>query len=368
MKKKKFYGLCAAVLLSAALVGCSGDQRSDTRTEQATVAQDSKQTGFGDTDMEVAEVAEDGIALENTENGTESEAGDTDAKLSESEREQKLIRTVILRAETKKFDTLQQTLKQKIEACNGYIESSQLNGNREDEGSRSANYTIRIPEKQADDFLKAAEENAHILYREENTTDVTLDYVDTKSRIESLRIEQESLLKLLEKATKLSDIYSIQSELTDVRYQIESYESQLRTMENQVNYVTIDLSISEVEKETPVTEPTYWEEVKERFQGALDDTVHMLRSFSLWLISAIPSILFLAIVIFIGRLIWKKIRKHRKKRPARQPQYPNPSYHPAASNMPQNTNGNPVVPNMPQNRNVDSSDIQESGENGTRIL
>lgn len=61
-------------------------------------------------------------------------------------------------------------------------------------------------------------------YDSKTTEDVTLEYVDTESHLKALKTEEETLLALLEKAEKLSDVFEIQEELTNVRYQIESYE------------------------------------------------------------------------------------------------------------------------------------------------
>ena len=53
----------------------------------------------------------------------------------------------------------------------------------------------------------------------------------------------------MEQATNLSDVLQIQNRLTDVIYQIESYESRLRTYDNLIDFTTIDLTIREVEKD-----------------------------------------------------------------------------------------------------------------------
>ena len=54
------------------------------------------------------------------------------------------------------------------------------------------------------------------------------------------------LPQLLEKAETVADIIEIESRLSEVRYQIESMESQLRTIDNQVNYSTVYININEV--------------------------------------------------------------------------------------------------------------------------
>lgn len=325
MKRQKIWVYGAAAVMGLSLIGCSGGSASESRAEKNMVANGARNVEEDVAADDAMDATEEYANMDMVAETEEAEGAETKeapkAEKSEADQ-QKLIRTITLRTETKQFDTLQNTIQNKVEECNGYIESSEMNGSGEDAGDRSASYTIRIPEEHVDDFLKTTEKNTHILYRAEDTEDVTLDYVDTKTHIESLRVEQEALLAMLEKATKLSDIYSIQSELTDVRYQIESYESQLRTMDNKVNYTTIYLSVSEVEKETPTEEPTYLEEVKERAKDTVDGTIQALRSFSLWLISAVPGLILLALLILLGRIIWKKCSKRIKEQAAKRPRRP----------------------------------------------
>ena len=70
---------------------------------------------------------------------------------------------------------------------------------------------------------------------------MTLQYVDTESRLYRVRTEQESLLRLMEQAEQLEDVIAVQGRLTEVNYEIQSYESRLRAMDNQVTYSTLYL-------------------------------------------------------------------------------------------------------------------------------
>ena len=92
---------------------------------------------------------------------------------------------------------------------------------------------------------------SNITYRQENVEDVTLDYVDVESRKKMLETEQQRLLELLETAESLDDILTIESRLTEVQYELDSKESQLRTYDNQIDYSTVYLDINEVVRYTP---------------------------------------------------------------------------------------------------------------------
>ena len=83
--------------------------------------------------------------------------------------------------------------------------------------------------------------------------------------------EQERLLQLLEQAESIEDIITIEQRLSDVRYQLESMESQLRSYDNQVDYSTVYLYIDEVEVYTPVEEETTWERISAGFMDSLKE-------------------------------------------------------------------------------------------------
>ena len=56
---------------------------------------------------------------------------------------------------------------------------------------------------------------------------------------------------MLEKAETVADMITIESRLSEVRYNIESVTSQLNNWQHQVDYSTINLSIYEVKELSP---------------------------------------------------------------------------------------------------------------------
>ena len=68
-------------------------------------------------------------------------------------------------------------------------------------------------------------EISNFVSRQESIDDVTLQYVDLESHKKMLEEEQKRLLELMEKAETMEDIITIESRLTEVRYQLESMEA-----------------------------------------------------------------------------------------------------------------------------------------------
>ena len=148
----------------------------------------------------------------------------------------------------------------------------------------------------------------------ESVEDVTLQYVDLSSHKKMLLTEQERLMELLENAESMEDIITIESRLSEVKYQIESMESQLRTFDNQVDYSTVHINVEEVEHYTPQPEKTTWERIKSGFSENVYRVTNGIKNFAIEFVIAIPILLVWVVVIVVSvsviRVVLKK--KHKK--------------------------------------------------------
>ncbi len=223
----------------------------------------------------------------------------------------KLIRTVSLKVETMDFDALLSYVQSRTQELGGYVEklnsdngSSYYGTNYSGSGyrnERNASLTLRIPKSNLDIFLSQVAENGNITSRSEQETDVTLDYVDLDSHKDVLLAEQERLLSFLEQAETVEEMIMLESRLSEVRYQIESMERQLRTYDNQIEYSTVYLNITEVVELTPVPvrQQTTWERIGDGFMTSLKNIGKGFREFFVWFVTALPYLVLLAVIILL---------------------------------------------------------------------
>lgn len=244
-----------------------------------------------------------------------------DKKESVQMGERKLIKTVNMDVETEEFDGLITKLRERVGELKGYIESSNIRGNIRYQESRNAAITIRVPSGELENFVNEVAEISNIVRRSENVSDITLTYVDVESRKKALEIEQERLHSLLEKAESVEDIITIEGRLSEVQYELQSYASQLLVYDNQVDYSTIHLNISEVKRLTPQEEPSILERITEGFSDNFSAATKMLVDLFIGIIILSPYwglwvLIVLAIVFFCKgistiqkRNIWLKSKK-----------------------------------------------------------
>ena len=232
-----------------------------------------------------------------------------------------LIRRVSMNVETTQYDTVTSKINAKVNELGGYIESSSASGTGNKGSMRRITYTIRVPLQKLDEIINLVGSAATVISSNETTEDVTLQYSDIQSRIKSLRVEQDTLMELLAKADSLEAIITLQNRLTEVRYEIESYESRAKVLENQSTYSTLTLNINEV---LEVTEPeearklSFGEEIWEGLKESLLDIKEDSKDFTIGFVSALPHLIIFAIFVLIIVLIVKAIIKSSKKKAAKR--------------------------------------------------
>lgn len=316
------HGRQAAVLavmttMILGLSGCGSSSKSYDTANEAVV--------------EYSSIAE----AKSEETGVAEVLSDGNVASRVSQENRKLIKTVSMDVETKEFDTMLEGLTAQIRECGGYVESmNTYNGSAYSSrlSTRSASMTIRIPEDKLDAFLGAVTQISNVVRRNDSVEDVTLTYVDLQSHKEALQTEQTRLLELLEKAESVEDIITIEERLSDVRYQIESMESQLRTYDNLISYSTVNLDIEEVKELTPVKEETVWERISGGFVESLHSVGDGFLEFGIWMIVNSPFLFSWAAIIIVIFWLLCKINKRRRNRKAMEGTYKAAAQYPVQPN------------------------------------
>lgn len=300
---KKYLAGLLALLLVVSLTGCGA-----TASDKAV----SYSNGSA-----APEALYGGIMEDSAEVPMESGSGST------AQDNQKLIKTVSIRAETEDLNALLSALDQRVTQLGGYIENRDLYNGNANSGYRAnrANMKVRIPAQKLEDFVTHMEGVSNILYCNESQENVTLTYVDMESRMLALRTEQTRLLELLAKAENMTDLLKIEERLTEVRYQLESITSKLRAMDNLVEYATVELDLQQVEVFTETEKQTVWQRIGSGFTKNIGNVWDGIVNFFVWIITYSPQLLIIAGIAVLIVILSK--RSAKKRRAQRQAQMPN---------------------------------------------
>lgn len=329
LKKWVVCGLLAAML--AAFSGCGSSLKStDMSMESVYTNSATADFSYGTYDAyyDSGEVYEEDYTEELYDESADAALDPENAETQGTGR--KLIKNVDMSVETRDFDGLIPLIEDKVTGLGGYIESSDVyNGStyRGYRENRYASLSIRVPQEKLEGFIQDMQGVSNVINCNRSVKDVTLTYVDLESHKKALQVEQDRLLELLEVAENVEDIITIESRLSQVRYEIESMESQLRSYDNQVDYSTVYMYITEVEVLTPVVEESTGERIIHGFTDSVKDVARGLKEFFVELIINLPYIvewvIILAVVIFVivklaRRSMRKKDHKGKKQATAEQ--------------------------------------------------
>lgn len=314
MKRKAITGkitvLAGALAVCLSLAGCGGSKET---LQTAAATNSAADYEYAD-DVYEEEYAEEYKEAAETGEG----ASDVSTAPENAVSDRKLIRNVSMSVETEKFDELVANISVKTSELGGYMESVDVWSNsfygytNDGDATRRADYVLRIPKESMDSFISLVESGTNVVRKEESVEDVTLTYVDMESHKEALQTEQKRLLELLEQAADMESILTIEERLTQIRYRIQSMESQLRTYDNQVDYSTLRLHIDEVARITAVDKQSVWSEISGGFLNSLYSIGRAFRNFFVWVIVHLPYLVIWAVIIAVIVLVIRKTVKRAK--------------------------------------------------------
>lgn len=312
MKEKRLRGnvLIGALLLSMILGGC-GSSGASSEMKEASSAQ-----SYGTELATVNSAATyDEAVMEEAVNGEDLQVQDQDRKL---------ITTMWITAESEDLTTLLAQVEAQVKALGGYISNSDINQDThfnydimdyEQASTPSrASLTVRIPSEQLDAFLSSVTEESNITYQSKSVEDVTLTYVDLESHKKVLLAEEERLLELLELSETVEDMITVEDKLADVRYQLESMESQLRSYDNQIDYSTVYLTLEQVETYTAKEPKTVGERIATGFSENLKDVRDWLVDVFVWIVTHLPGLIVFALILWAVIMIISGLKKRKARK------------------------------------------------------
>ena len=234
--------------------------------------------------------------------------------LPEGEYSQKLILRYSLEYQSKDFDKSYAYIENKVKEFNGYIEDSHVYGYID----RTANLVLRIPTAKVEEFPNDDSALGTKVNKSQSAEDITLQYYDVKARLETLNTKRERLLELLQEAKDVADIITIEDQLSQCEYEINSYTTTMKLYDNLVMYTTINLTIYEVRDIEAVGEDSVMQRIGKGFVANFHDVCDRVVDFCVWFITSIPYFILLLIAVLILLLIVKLIikldRKHTEKK------------------------------------------------------
>ncbi len=230
--------LLILLLAVAACGGGSGNNGDDSAADRDAFGGDSgsgqEEAFFGD-DGEFDDMAEDEAGIAAPQSG----AGSVSYVANQVPFEQLVIRTVSLTLTVDNVADGVSWVRELALRQQGSVFSSNTYVRGENE---FAQMTIRVPSEALDATVRELREHELVIQvdsEESSSQDVSQEYVDNEARVDALEETQRRFLALLSEADTVEEILRIESELTNIRSQIE-------TIKGRQNYLDAMTSMSTV--------------------------------------------------------------------------------------------------------------------------
>ena len=242
---------------------------------------------------------------------------DKEQKSQEPATDRKIVRNADFQLESDEPETVQQKISGIAESMNGFVvdstqSSSDVRANRRD----TVTMTLRVP---ADKFAPALEQiraaGARVIVETVKSDDVTEEFIDVEARLKAKKALEAQFIEIMKRADTVEEALNVQSELSDVRSEIERIEGRLRFLENQTSLSTIKVRI-----QTPAAFANNSKGFFYRFGDSVgkgfDAALSFVFGFITFAIAILPFLILVVLPIYL--LIRYLVRRARRRRTAEQ--------------------------------------------------
>ncbi len=197
--------------------------------------------------------------------------------------------------------------RQVVARVGGYLEGSRQT--RTDD-QQVASITYRIPAQRWEDALEDLRALGTVVGEETDAEEVAAQIVDLEARIRNLRLSETAIQRLTEGASSIDDLLKVESQLAELRGQIERLDAQRSGLVDQAALGTLTVTFGKVVTAiVAVVEEAGWD-AREDVSAATSTLVGMLQALTsagIWFgIVWMPILLGLAALALIARFLVRR--------------------------------------------------------------
>ena len=233
--------------------------------------------------------------------------------------ERKIIRNAELTMELDTPEETQRRIASIAEKHGGFVvnsESRQNDRNLQSAPRTSINVIARVPAAKFDETIQEIQQlGGNVSHRKITGQDVTEEFIDLEARTRAKRALETQFLEIMKRAQKVSDALEVQSQLAEVRGEIERLEGRRRFLENQAALSTINITL---QTPTPIVAATtggFWHSIKLAFGDGLDTAADIVLGLVRFVIVMIPVVVLILLPLWL-LVRWLRRRVDWPRRPA----------------------------------------------------
>ncbi|OGC58956.1 hypothetical protein A2245_00160 [candidate division WWE3 bacterium RIFOXYA2_FULL_43_12] len=188
----------------------------------------------------------------------------------------------------------------------GYMVNTNINRT---EFGENAVLQIRVPSEKIEEMSKYLRSVAvKVVSENVDGRDVTDQYIDIERRLSDLEAQRARMLAILDKATTVNEMLTVQQALDQIQDQIDSYKGQLLYMDGTTKTSKLTIYVSTDELGLPYTPAQSWrpEVIFKQAVRSMLGTLQDAGSFVIWFAVYLPIILGAVGVLLIIKRVFRK--------------------------------------------------------------
>ena len=326
MRKTRTMAAIAILAAALCLSGCGGSNNMSSSGSYYEPAMNSeaKEAGYaaaesaaGAYEYDSAEMEE---AMESSEDAAFTQDSGADNSALRPQDGQKIVYTASLSMQSLEYDQSAASIRRKIREAGGFSEAESeydkdynwYRYNSSSSSTRSLSITARIPSDKFEAFLNSLSGDGKIMSKSVNAQNISQVYANKETYKKALEKEQERLLAMMDKAETIEDMITVETRLSEVERQLNSYKTDLSQMDKDVEFSTVYIDLQEVKRYTETVEKTTF---REKLGFAFEDAISSFRDFCegviLFVVRNFPFLILFAVVV---ALIVRWLAKRRAQK------------------------------------------------------
>lgn len=153
---------------------------------------------------------------------------------SSSEIQRKVVWTGYISVEVQSLEETKKVIDEWVKKYGGYVVST-------NESKNNVHWTVNIPSEKFDAAMKESGSFGKLNNKNVYSRDVTEQYYDLETRLNTRRMLLDQLKKYLAQAKDMKDLLQIETKINEVTTEIERMQGQMNRLKNQISYSTIDV-------------------------------------------------------------------------------------------------------------------------------
>ncbi|WP_329425171.1 DUF4349 domain-containing protein [Streptomyces sp. NBC_01268] len=231
---------------------------------------------------------------------------------------QHVIRTAELSVEVKDAGKALASARRVTAGAGGHVENETTE--RVDDTHVTSRVVLRVPQERYDSVLAELAGAGRLLSRRADAKDVTGQVVDVESRIATQRASVARVRALMDKATRLGDVVTLEGELSRRQADLESLLAQQAALKDRTTLATITLELTEPESGAPAGD-----EDRPGFLDALGGGWDALVAALAWTLVVLAAIAPWLALLALAYAVWRWVLRPRLPRRAKPEPVPGPA-------------------------------------------